>query len=67
MLTPADPIARAGNIAVATDRPGQLEVLLRANGVIVCGGDCWLRLSVHGHNDEAHMARALQVLRAAAT
>jgi cysteine desulfurase / selenocysteine lyase len=67
VLTPADAIARAGNIAFATDRPGQLEALLRANGVIAWGGDRRLRLSVHGYNDEADVARALQVLRAAAT
>jgi selenocysteine lyase/cysteine desulfurase len=67
VLTPADAIARAGNIAFATDRPGQLEALLRANGVIAWGGDRRLRLSVHGYNDEADVARALQVLRVAAT
>jgi hypothetical protein len=40
---------------------------LRANGVIAWGGDRRLRLPVHAYNDEADMARALQVLRTAAT
>ncbi|MGH2603478.1 MAG: hypothetical protein ACRDJ9_29350, partial [Dehalococcoidia bacterium] len=55
-------MARAGNIAFAADRPGQLEARLRANGVIAWGGDRRLRLSVHGYNDEADVARALRVL-----
>jgi selenocysteine lyase/cysteine desulfurase len=67
VLTPADPAGRAGNIAFATDRSEQLEARLRADGVIAWGGDRRLRLSVHGYNDEADVARALQVLRATAT
>jgi cysteine desulfurase / selenocysteine lyase len=67
VLTPADPMGRAGNIAFATERPGQFEALLLANGVIAWGGDRRLRLSIHGYNDEADVARALEVLRAAAT
>jgi selenocysteine lyase/cysteine desulfurase len=62
VLTPADPMARAGSIAFAADRSEQLEAALRASGVIAWGGHRRLRLSVHAYNDEADVARALQAL-----
>jgi len=64
VLTPDDPAARGGNVAFATDRSEGLEEQLRQRGVLTWSGDRRLRISVHGYNDEADVARAIDALRA---
>src|SRR5262249_18543248 len=66
VLTPEDPARRSGNVAFATDRSEALEAWLRGRGVLTWSGDGRLRISVHGYNDEADVARALDALRGAA-
>jgi selenocysteine lyase/cysteine desulfurase len=46
----------------ATDRSADVERALREAGVLVWAGDGRVRLSVHAHNDEADVLRALAVL-----
>jgi selenocysteine lyase/cysteine desulfurase len=62
VLTPEAPEGRAGNIVFATDRSADVERALREAGVLVWAGDGRVRLSVHAHNDEADVLRALAVL-----
>lgn len=62
VLTPEAPEARAGNIVFASDRCMDVERALREAGVLVWAGDGRVRLSVHAHNDEADVLRALEAL-----
>jgi cysteine desulfurase/selenocysteine lyase len=62
VLTPEGPAERAGNIVFASDRCLDVERALREVGVLVWAGDRRVRLSVHAHNDEADVARALDAL-----
>ncbi|WP_409345531.1 aminotransferase class V-fold PLP-dependent enzyme [Paenibacillus sp. MBLB4367] len=64
VMTPADPQQRAGNIAVAFERGGELADSLREQGVLVWGGDGRFRASIHGYNDSADIDKLLALLPA---
>lgn len=65
MMTPSDPKQRAGNIAFVCERGEEVAAQLAQAGVLCWGGDGRLRLSMHGFNDEADIARALQEIERA--
>ena len=63
VLTPAQPVLRAGNLAIVLEDAERAEAELRAAGVLTWWGAGRLRLSVHAYNDDADIARAAAAVR----
>jgi selenocysteine lyase/cysteine desulfurase len=62
VMTPDNPVERAGNIAIVCAEGEEVSQSLAKQGILTWGGDGRLRMSIHGYNDEVDVQRVLQSL-----
>lgn len=65
LMTPSDPLQRAGNICIMSDRVDKISAALRERGILVWGtygSDERLRISTHVYNDNSDVDACLDAL-----
>ncbi|MDQ6419716.1 aminotransferase class V-fold PLP-dependent enzyme [Paenibacillus sp. LHD-117] len=62
IMTPKDPLRRAGNICVISERGDEISELLQMQRIYLWGGDGRFRASIHLFNDSADVDRLIDCL-----
>ncbi len=64
VMTPADPARHGASVCIASPRAQAIVDALYARGVWAWNGHGRVRVSFHGYNDMADVARVVEALRA---
>lgn len=66
LMTPSDPLQRAGNICIMSDQADEISAALKQHGILVWGtygSDERLRISTHVYNDNSDVDACLEALQ----